>query len=245
MKVLIVYAHPEPKSFNGAMRDLAVSVLEGKGHTVQVSDLYAMKFKAVPDQKDFIKLGNPDYFKLGLEQQYAQKHDIYTEDIKTEQQKLLWANFVLFQFPVNWFSMPALLKGWVDRIFGLGFVYGGGKWYDTGGLKGRKAMLSMTTGGPASFYGSRGRNGDMELLLWPIQNGILKFAGFDVLPPFVAWGVAHVSEEQRKKYLEEFRQRLLTLDSTPPLFFHPSGDYDENFVLRKGIEPGTRFQSIQ
>ena len=46
MNVLIVYAHPEPKSFNGAMKDLAVEVLDGAGHAVRVSDLYAMKWES-------------------------------------------------------------------------------------------------------------------------------------------------------------------------------------------------------
>jgi NAD(P)H dehydrogenase (quinone) len=127
MNALIVYAHPEPKSFNGAMRDLAVSTLKEQGYEIQISDLYSMKFKAVADQMDFRKLNNSDYFKLGPEQQHAQEHDLYSEDIKIEQKKLLWANFVLFQFPIFWFSLPAILKGWVDRVFGLGFVYGGGR----------------------------------------------------------------------------------------------------------------------
>ncbi|MGC5324682.1 NAD(P)H-dependent oxidoreductase [Brevibacillus sp. SYSU BS000544] len=43
MNALIVYAHPEPKSFNGALKDLAITVLTANGHQVKVSDLYAMK----------------------------------------------------------------------------------------------------------------------------------------------------------------------------------------------------------
>ncbi|QWU17002.1 NAD(P)H dehydrogenase (quinone) [Paenibacillus sophorae] len=54
MNVLIVYAHPEPGSFNGAMKDLAVATLIDEGHQVKVSDLYAMNFKAVADRDDFL-----------------------------------------------------------------------------------------------------------------------------------------------------------------------------------------------
>jgi NAD(P)H dehydrogenase (quinone) len=53
MKALIVYAHPEPKSFNGAMKDLAVETLRGRGDEVEVTDLYAMRFKAVVGADDF------------------------------------------------------------------------------------------------------------------------------------------------------------------------------------------------
>ena len=63
MNVLIVYAHEEPKSFNGAMRDKAVTVLGQCGHIVEVSDLYAMKFNPVGGRHDFTRLADPDYFK--------------------------------------------------------------------------------------------------------------------------------------------------------------------------------------
>lgn len=243
MNTLVIYAHQETRSFNGALRDLAFSVLEENGHQVKLSDLYAMKFKASADQDDFIRLQNPEHFKLGPEQKHAQENNLYTEDIRLEHEKLLWADFVLFQFPLYWFSMPAIMKGWVDRVLGVGFAYGGKMWYENGGLKGRKAMLSLTTGGGPSIYSPRGRNGDMELLLWPIQNGILRFVGFDVLPPFIAWGPAGAAPEHREKYLEEFRQRLLTVETTLPLFFHPSEDYDQKYELLETVKPRTRFQS--
>jgi Putative NADPH-quinone reductase (modulator of drug activity B) len=54
MNILIVYAHPEPRSLNAALKDFAVMHLRQQGHSVQVSDLYAMKFKAVLDTDDFL-----------------------------------------------------------------------------------------------------------------------------------------------------------------------------------------------
>jgi NAD(P)H dehydrogenase (quinone) len=53
MKTLIVYAHPEPKSLNNSLKDLAVSTLTSIGHEVRVSDLYAMNWKAVVDAADY------------------------------------------------------------------------------------------------------------------------------------------------------------------------------------------------
>src|SRR4030067_2494529 len=121
MEVLIVYAHHEPKSFNGAMKELAISVLKKQRHEVKVSDLYAMKFKAIADKDDFIKLSNPDYLQYVLELKNASEKNLFTEDIKEGQDKLRWADFIIFQYPLWWFSVPAILKGWFDRVLANGF----------------------------------------------------------------------------------------------------------------------------
>lgn len=232
MNVFIVYAHPEPKSFTAAMKDLAVSVLTEAGHNVKVSDLHAMNFKAVADKDDFLELENPDFLKYQVEQKVAYENGKLAPDIVAEHEKLSWADFVIFVFPLWWFSVPAIMKGWVDRIFTTGFVYGNGKWYDCGGLQGKKAMLSLTTGGPATMYSSIGLNGDIEQILFSINHGILYFSGMEVLPPFIAWAVARVGDEGRQKYLEEYKQRLLSLDSTETFEYRPVSDYDEEFMLK-------------
>lgn len=242
MKVLIVYAHPEPRSFNGAMRDVAVDTLRGGGHEVIVSDLYAMGFNPVVGRGDFTRPANADVFRLAAEQRRAQDDGTYAKDIADEHEKLRWCDTLILQFPLFWFSLPAILKGWVDRVMGVGFAYGGSMWYENGGLRGRRAMLSLTTGGPPSIYGPRGRNGDIELILWPIQNGMLRLVGFDVLPPFVAWCPARLSSEERVVYLKEFKERLLEIPETPPIFFHESGDYGEDNSLMPGVDPRPRFQ---
>lgn len=235
MNVFIVYAHQEPKSFNAAMRDLAVSVLTRAGHQVQVSDLYAMNFKAVADAQDFQRVDHSSFFKYQIEQGVAYEKGMLVADIKAEQEKLRWANMVIFQFPLWWFSLPAVMKGWIDRVFTTGFAYGGSNWYDQGGLRGRKAMLSLTTGGPTTLYSPTGLNGEINQLLFPIQYGMLYFVGMQVLPPFIAWAPARASQEQREAYLRSYQERLLTLDTTPPIEYHPLADYDENFQLKMGL----------
>jgi len=232
MNVFIVYAHPEPKSFNAALKNTAISVLTKAGHQVEVSDLYAMNFKAVADKQDFQPVHNPVFFKCQLEQKLALEKGTLAPDIKAEQEKLRWAQFVILQFPLWWFSLPAILKGWVDRVFSMGFVYGDGKVYDHGGLTGRKAMLSLTTGGPMTLYGPTGLNGDIQQILFPIHHGILYFSGMQVLPPFIAWAPAHASQEEREAYLQAYQERLLTLATTKPIQYHGLADYDENFQLK-------------
>ena len=155
-----------------------------------------------------------------------------SHDIVVEQRKLLEADLLILQFPLWWFSMPAVLKGWVDRVMTMGFAYGGGKWYDEGGLKGRRAMLALTTGGPAGAYAPAGINGSLDAVLFPIQHGILFFCGFQVLPPFVAWGPARQTDEERRATLVKYQEHLLALDTLAPLPFHPLAHYDEALQLR-------------
>lgn len=233
MNILIVYAHQEPQSFNAAMKETAVNVLSAAGHQVLISDLYAMQFKAVADHADFAQLGNPHYFKYQIEQNIAYDHGTLAEDIRIEQEKLLWANRVIFQFPLWWFSVPAILKGWFDRVLCMGFAYGGQhKFYDHGGLVGRKAMLAFTTGGPDTMYSSMGMNGEIEKILYPIQHGVLYFTGMQVLPPFIAWAAARVSVEQREHYLLQYTQCLQNLEDTLPIDYQPLAAYDETFQLK-------------
>jgi NAD(P)H dehydrogenase (quinone) len=237
LKVFLVYAHPEPRSFNGAMKDSAVETLTGAGHEVRVSDLYAMKFKASLDEGDFPAAAVPSFFKAQAEQLKAHESGALAADILAEQEKLFWSDFLVLQFPLWWFSVPAILKGWIDRVFTMGRVYGGGKWYSNGALKGRRAICAVTTGGPETTYGPRGRNGSLEKVLFHVQHGMLYFVGYDVLPPFVAWGASRAGGDGRARYLEEYRARLLSLGTTSPIPFHPLEDFDEGLQLRPEI-PG-------
>ncbi|HEY9648031.1 MAG TPA: NAD(P)H-dependent oxidoreductase [Chroococcidiopsis sp.] len=226
MKVFIVHAHHEPQSFNAALTQTAQQTLTEHGHEVIISDLYSMPFDPVSDRRNFTSVKNADYLKQQAEEQYAQEVNGYAPDIQAEIDKLFWCDVLIFQFPLWWFGLPGILKGWVDRVFAMGAVYGGGRFYDNGVLAGRRAMLSLTTGGPATIYSPTGLNGDINTLLFPINHGIFRFVGFDVLPSFVAYGVARASDEQRQAYLQDYRQRLLTLDTTLPLSYPSLADYE-------------------
>lgn len=235
MQALIVHAHEESKSFNGAMKDTAVSMLQESGHAVEVSDLYVMRFNPVGGRHDFTSLAAPEFFKYGVEQTQATEAGTFAPDVRGEQDKLLRADFLIFQFPLWWFGLPAILKGWVDRVFAAGLIYGGGRWYSNGILKGKRAMLSLTTGGPATIYSPRGLNGDMDSLLFPIQHGMLYFVGFDVLPPFVAYGVSRCTQEQRQDTLRDYAERVKNWQTTTPIPFPTLEQYDETFQLRSGL----------
>ena len=236
MNILIVYAHPEPKSFNGAMKDVAVETLRGAGHAVVVSDLYAMGFRAVVGPDDFEgEREDAGFLSIAREQTHAIKTGTLAADILVEQEKLTRADLVIFQFPVWWFGMPAIMKGWADRVFARGFAYMPGRKYDTGVFRGKTAMVAATTGTSADTYAPDGIDGDILTVLWPVHNGLLRYCGFDVLPPFVAYMPGRLGQDGRQACLEAYRKRLLALEATPTLFFHPAEDYGPNERLRPGV----------
>jgi NAD(P)H dehydrogenase (quinone) len=236
MNCLIVFAHPEPASFSAALKDVAISELQRLGHTVAVSDLYSLGWNPALGPGDFEgERANPAYLDLSREQERAFATNGHSADVKAEQLKVTQADLVLFQFPVWWFSMPAILKGWVDRVFSRGFAYSAGRKYESGHFKGKRAMLCLTTGTASTLYEANGIDGDLHHVLWPIHNGILAYTGFTVLPPFAAWMPSRVSALERQAYLDSFAERLQSVERTEPLFFHPWSDYDESQRLKAGV----------
>lgn len=241
MRVLIVYAHPEPQSFNGALLAVAKHAFETAGHEVTVSDLYARDFNPVAGPDDVIRRQDMNYFSLGAEQYHAAANGLFAPDIATELERLMQADFLLLQFPLWWFSMPAMLKGWIDRVFALGSVYRLGQTWDKGLLAGRRAMLSVTTSAPAAAFAPDGKNGDMERILWPVHAGTLAIVGYSVVPPFVSYGIPYVGKKVMDAELERFAAMLAEADQVEPLFFHGSADI-EGHRLRADIMPATPAQ---
>lgn len=104
MNILIVYAHPEPKSLNGSIKDFYFDYFNAQGNQVKVSDLYAMNWKAVADGNDFIEYNEKERLNYMQSSGAAFANKTQTQDIGHEQEKLLWANFIIFQFPLWWMS---------------------------------------------------------------------------------------------------------------------------------------------
>lgn len=236
MKVLIVFAHNEPRSFNAAMKDEAVRVLQDEGHEVIVSDLYAMNFNPVASAADFGQRANPDYLVYALEQRKAFKAGTLAPDIVAEIDKVKRADLVIFNFPIYWYGMPAIMKGWIDRVFVSGFCYGGRRIYDKGGLKGKSAMLAISLGGQAHMFGPGAIHGELEVMLQPILRGMLGYVGLSVLPPYVAYHVPYISAAARGEVLDGYCQHLRSLDARAPLVFPSVDDFDENLRPKAGVE---------
>ncbi|XP_028812446.1 NAD(P)H dehydrogenase [quinone] 1 [Denticeps clupeoides] len=228
--VLIVYAHQCPRSFNAAACSTAVQALKDRGCKVYISDLYAMNFKPTATAED-IKgdLKNPEHFDYGDETMAAWKEGRLSEDITAEQQKVKEADLIIFQFPLYWFNVPAILKGWIDRVFAQGFAFSLQNMYDNGIFKAKKAILSFTTEGMESMYLPDGINGDINVTLWPLQNGVLNFCGFQVLAPQIFWAVAHSPPEVRTAMLDSWRERLMDIWTEKPLTFASTNLFNLTF----------------
>lgn len=232
MKVLIVHAHPEPKSFNSALCSAAAARLADQGHGVVVSDLYAMRFNPVASGADFERPKNPDYCVYALEQRHGQETGTLAPDIRAELDKLLWCDLLILNFPVFWFAVPAMLKGWLDRVLVSGVAYGGKRFYDRGGLAGKRAMVTTTLGGRPHMFGVDAIHGPLQDMLRPLLRGTLAYTGFAVLPPFVGYHVPYISARERLEIMEAYRSRLDTLDELEPLTFPRLSDFDDNLYSR-------------
>ncbi|QIA63209.1 flavodoxin family protein [Vibrio astriarenae] len=112
----------------------------------------------------------------------------YQIDVEAEQQALLAADVIVLQFPFYWYSVPALLKKWLDDVFSYNFAYGskGDK------LKGKELITSITIGGPAESYDPLGYNHfTIEQLLHPIQQTAY-LAGLNYHAPIYTHGMVYI-----------------------------------------------------
>jgi NAD(P)H dehydrogenase (quinone) len=199
------------------LRDVAIDVLEAQGHKVWVSDLYAMGFKAVLDRADFPAVAPDTPLNVSLAQRHALAQQKLAPDVAKELQRLLAADLLLLLFPLWWFGMPAILKGWIDRVFVSGAVYGRTAVFEQGRLRGKRALVAVSTGAPQQAFGPQALNGDMADILMPLHRGVLGFTGMTVLPHFVAHHVPYAGADGRAVMLGAWREHLRRIDELQPL----------------------------
>lgn len=226
MNILIVHTHPDAKSFNAALTERACSVLAELGHQVVVSDLYAQDWLPSSGRNNFTTVADTTAYNQQVEEHHAVAHNGFAPDIGAEIKKLLRCDLLILQFPMWWGGMPAAMKGWIDRVFARGVTYDFGQWYDNGLMRGKKAMVSVTTGGGASMYEADGLNGDINVLLSPIQHNTLHFCGFDVLPAFVSWQAGGASGDERATTLDAYEARLREIELLQPIAYPPLEAFD-------------------
>ncbi|HSF96013.1 MAG TPA: NAD(P)H oxidoreductase [Thermohalobaculum sp.] len=154
MKVLTVFDHPRRDSFCGAVLDSFVSGLSQAGHMAEIADLHAEGF-----DPRMVPADEPDW------NDSAKR---YSDAVLAEQARISRNDALAFVFPVWWWSMPAMLKGWIDRVWNNGWAYGSNK------LPHRRALLIGTASSTAEGYRKRGYDGAMEVQL---ITGIMNYCG--------------------------------------------------------------------
>ncbi|MFZ4762543.1 MAG: NAD(P)H-dependent oxidoreductase [Alphaproteobacteria bacterium] len=188
-KTLVIYTHPNPASFNAAIKNTAVEALKQAGNEVRERDLYALKFDPVLDGEDFMS------FKAGK----------IPADIAEEQSHVAWADRLLFIYPLWWFDRPALLKGWIDRVFSYGFAFSYGAEGAKGLLKHEKAMVIQTTGGSQEVYEAHHA---VNIITSPMKDGTLGFCGIGDVDFHTYYGVVSATQEKRTQMLEEIKTNI-------------------------------------
>lgn len=186
MRILIVYAHPNPASFCHAILRTVESVLDDCGHEVRVKDLYAEGFNPV----------------LSAAELGALNDGRVPEAIDHEQSLLRWADGLVLVYPLWWFDRPAILKGWFDRVLTNGFAFE----YTAEGARGllpqRRALVIVTVGGSQKDY----RAMDAEdLIIRPVTDGTLGFCGVQNIDYRLFYGVPTVDDTVRRGMLEDVR----------------------------------------
>jgi putative NADPH-quinone reductase len=108
MRLLFIHAHPVPESFNTALCKAAVETARAKGHEVRLIDLYAEGFNPV----------------MSTEERRAYHDDgPPPPDVAPHIAALQWAEGLIFVYPTWWYAQPAMLKGWMDRVWRPGVTF--------------------------------------------------------------------------------------------------------------------------
>jgi NAD(P)H dehydrogenase (quinone) len=187
MKHLIIYSHPNPKSFNYAIKETFATALKNNNHEVRVRDLYEINFDPVLKGSDFVAL---------------QKGSV-ADDVKVEQDNMHWADVITFVYPIWWTGLPARLKGYIDRVLTFGFAYKIDSKGVTGLLPDKKVYIFNTTGTPEEHYKNIGM---LKSINQTSDAGIFEFCGMKMIGHKYFCGVPSSSDETRKKWLEEVKK---------------------------------------
>lgn len=186
MNVLLVYAHPNPRSFNQAILGTVDATLHERGHATRIHDLYQMQFRSVLDGEDLLRNWRGDL----------------APDTRREQDAVQWAQGLVFIYPIWWFGPPAILKGWIDRVFTRKFAFD----FGPGGMKGllthERALILNTLGGDEATYQQERWH---ELLVRPMAEGVLGACGVRHIVHRAFYQVPSVSHAERQAMLEEVR----------------------------------------
>jgi NAD(P)H dehydrogenase (quinone) len=212
------------------MASEARRVFESQGASVSFSDLYALNFDPVVRGSEFSERRDSDYLVYALEQRHAFEHNALAEDVRREVKALLESDVLMLVFPLYWFSVPAIVKGWIDRCLLAGKMYGGKRIYDHGGMVGKRAAIGVTLGGREHMFGSDGIHGELAGgMLRHLLQGTLGYVGYDVLEPFFAWHVPYSPSEELSTMLSEWRQFVHKLDDQPRIPMPRLENYDDVF----------------
>lgn len=187
-KILVVYAHPNPESFNAAILEQVVSSLTDAGHEVNVLDLYQQGFEASMSVKERLRYMTKDNAE-GLEQEIC---------------RLRWADSLVLVYPTWWMGPPAILKGWLDRIWLPGIA---AKFENGGiepGLTKIREIVVITTQGSSWWRMKLIGNPPRKMLKLSLQ-ACTRFKHFHWL---ALYSMDKSSQQKREQFLNKLKTKL-------------------------------------
>ena len=188
MKNLIIYAHPNPASLNHFFKQTVLESLEKSEHEVVVRDLNEINFNPV----------------LSLEDMNGQRTGRVTDDVQTEQDFITWADQIIFIYPIWWTGMPAIMKGYIDRVFSYGFAYRYDQGIQKGLLTGKNAIIINSHGKSNTEYEATGMD---KALALTSDTGIFNYCGLDIQQHFYFDKADRASEES----ISEWENQIATI----------------------------------
>ncbi|WPO91963.1 NAD(P)H-dependent oxidoreductase [Chryseobacterium sp. YR459] len=162
MRHLIIYAHPNENSLNHHLLNTVVESLQSRNQEIMVRDLYKIGFDPV----------------LSLTDMQEQRMGKVSEDVKIEQEYISWAEQITFIYPIWWTGLPAMMKGYIDRVFSYGFAYRYDQGIQKGLLKGKKTVIINTHGKSHEEYEKTGMD---KALTLTSDNGIFIYSGLEII----------------------------------------------------------------
>ncbi|MGC8533965.1 MAG: NAD(P)H-dependent oxidoreductase [Rhizomicrobium sp.] len=162
MKIALIAAHPDPESFTLSVARTVREAASARGHSVELRDLYAMDFE--PRLKASEIVGRPGFGPA--------------PDVSAERTRLADAGAFIFVYPFWINAAPAILKGYIDRVFGFGFAFGPGPGANTPLLTGKKLLSFTSSGAPADWAE---RTGALNAERTIFEHHIAALAGLTVL----------------------------------------------------------------
>ncbi|APB78098.1 MULTISPECIES: NAD(P)H-dependent oxidoreductase [Paenibacillus] len=178
MNINILYGHPYAKSFNKAILEQVIAHLNVRGANVKVKDLIQMSFNPM----------------VGLKDLEAKVTNVLPEEIVKEQEDLLWADALIIISPVWWGGFPAVIKGYIDRVFTTGLIRSSDGVY---GLEGKRAYSIFTTGSSEDYI----RISRQKDMLYAANDNLFGFAKFSDAEIKLLYSVPRVTLEERKAML--------------------------------------------
>lgn len=190
---LIIFGHPNPDSFNGTILKTIENKLKEKQYQFISKNLYQLNFNPILTLNDFARM----------------KNSTVAEDIAIEHSDIEWAKNIIFIYPIWWAGQPAIVKGWIDRVFSRGFAYAPQEDGTVKGLLSDKTVMVFTTSG--SDEANMQESGMLAAMEKVMMEGILRFCGINTMLYKNLYKVPTATDSEKNKMLAEIEYLMNAL----------------------------------